>query len=127
MELLTVVNRSAKDLNATWDGKPILIKANAKVALPRIVAEAAKRQNVIMGSEDPYTGEMQYLLGIVEFNDDISPIEQTQTITRMNRKVLGTDEAVVKALGGVYTQRDRAMEPGLPSTNGPARTDFSSR
>lgn len=127
MNLVTIVNRTSKPVEGKWDGKPYVIEANGKAALPVIVAEAIKRQNIVMGSEDPYSGAMEFLVGIVEHGDDISPIEQTQVITRMDRKEFAKQEDVVKSRGGMYTQRDRAMEPGLPSTNGPARTDFSSR
>ncbi len=127
MELLTVVNRSSKDITGVWDGKPNVIKANSKGAFPATVAEAMKRQNVVMGSEDPYTGEMEYLVGIVEQGDDVSPIEQTQSVTRMNRKQFSATEQVVQSRGGLYTQADRKNEPGVPLTGGPAATEFRSR
>ncbi len=127
MDVVTVVNRSSKPVDATWDGRPYQIPANGKVALPVIVAEAAKRQNVIMGSEDPYTGTMEYLVGIVEQGDDITPIEQSHSITRMNRKEFAGTEQVVKSRGGMYTPADRKNEPGLPLTGGQATTEFRSR
>lgn len=107
MELVTVVNRSSKVVNGKWDGKPYVIKPRGKVALPAIVAEAIKRQNVVMGSEDPYTGEMNYLVGIEEYGDPIEPIEQTNDVTRMNRQKLNRpDEVIVKGDNGVYSARD---------------------
>lgn len=97
MELVTVVNRSSKPVRGTWDGKPEIIAPHAKSALPIIVAEAIKDQNVIMGSEDPITGDMQYLVGIVEYGDDISNTEQSNAVTRMNRSARVGMEDVVKA------------------------------
>lgn len=118
MEVVTVVNRSSKEVRGTWDGRPHVIKPNGKASFPIIAAEAIKRQNVVMGSEDPYTGEMQYLVGIEETGDDCSPIEQTQSITRMNRKPLAKNEEVVKGHNGIYSGRD--VQQGLPIT-----TDFT--
>lgn len=50
-----------------------------------------------MGSENPYTGETQFLVGIEEHGDDLTPIEQTQAITKMNRSDWANQETVVKA------------------------------
>ncbi len=116
MELVTVVNRTSKALNGKWDGKPYVLKPFSREAYPVLVAEAFKRQNVQMGSEDPYTGEMKYLVGIEEQGDPIDPIEQTQAITRMNRVLMGKNEEVVKGDNGIYSVRDVAQS--LPiSTN----------
>lgn len=111
MEIVTVVNRTTKDVKGTWDGKPYVIKAKGRAAYPVIVAEAFKRQNVVMGSEDPYTGEMLYLVGIEEQGDPTGPIEQTNSITRMNRAPLGKNEEVVKGQTGLYSIRDLAGPP----------------
>lgn len=113
MEVVTIVNRSSKDVKGTWDGKPYVIKAKGRAAFPEIVADAIRRQNVVMGSEDPYTGEMKYLVGIEEHGDPTDPIEQTQVITRMDRKPLGKNEEVVKGNNGIYSVRDVAQS--LPS------------
>ena len=77
-----------------------------------------------MGSEDPDTGEMDYLVAIEEQNDPDSPIEQTKSVTRMNRARLSTQEEVVPSrVGGMYSARDRAMEAPI-STSGPVATAF---
>lgn len=111
IEIVTIVNRSSKIVNGKWDGKPYSIPAKGKVGLPVMVAEAIKRQNAVMGSEDPYSGEMEYLVGIEEQGDDLSPIEQTQSITRMNRKPLGKNEEVIKGDNGLYSVRQLAGPP----------------
>lgn len=123
MELVTVANRSSKTVQGTWDGKPYLIAAHAKVALPVIVAEAIKRQNVVMGSEDPYTGEMEYLIAIVEHNDPQDPIEQSRAITRMNRAPIAKpDETTMEGRTGLYSLRDLAPPP--QPTSGPVLSTF---
>ena len=109
MELCTVVNRTSKSLSGKWDGKPYTLAPFSREAYPILVAEAFKRQNVIMGSEDPYTGEMKYLVGIEEQGDPIDPIEQTNVITRMNRAMMGKNEEVVKGDNGIYSVRDVAQ------------------
>lgn len=116
MEVVTVVNRTSKELIGTWDGKPNRIPAHGKSALPLVVAEAMKRQNVLMGSEDPFTGNMQYLVGIVEQGDPIDEIEQTPAITRMNRKPLGKNEEVIPGVNGIYSVRDVAARLPLDSS-----------
>lgn len=115
MEIVTVVNRTSKPVRGVWDGKPYIIPARGRAAYPIIVAEAIKRQNVQMGSEDPYTGEMSYLVGIEEQSDPLTPIEQTQSITRMNRAPLGRNEEVVKGHNGLYSARDLAGPPQSPA------------
>jgi hypothetical protein len=114
MEIVTVVNRSSKPVKGTWDGKPYVIQPKGRSALPVIVAEAIKRQNVVMGSEDPYSGEMTYLVGIEEQGDPTSPIEQTNSVTRMNRAPLGKNEEIVKGHNGLYSARDLAGPPSSP-------------
>lgn len=109
MEFVTAINRSSKPLWATWDGKKYQVKPG-KNAYPRIVAEAAKRQNPIMGSEDPYSGEMRYLIGIEEDGDDCSPAEQSTEITRRALRDQGEVE-VVKGKNGLYANEVRSTLP----------------
>jgi hypothetical protein len=116
MEVVILVNRTSKQVEGMWDGKPYKIKSHGKEALPLIVAEAIKRQNVVMGSEDPFTGAMEYLVGIEEQGDDCSPIEQSKSITRMNRKAMGRNEEVVKGENGIYSVRDVAQSLPLSTS-----------
>jgi hypothetical protein len=118
MEIVTVYNRTSKPVTGLWDGKPRVIPPHGKQAFPEVVAEAIKRQNVVMGSEDPFTGEMQYLVAILEFGDPQDDIEQTNSITRMNRAPLGKDEEVVKGQNGLYSRRDLAPGPAVSTGNG---------
>ncbi len=123
-EIVTVLNRTSQPVQGTWDGKPYIIKANAKVSLPIIIADAIKRQNVVMGSEDPYTGEMDYLVAVIEHNDPQDPIEQTKSITRMNRKPIAKpDETTMEGRTGLYSLRDLAPAPSAGT--GPVATTFA--
>ena len=97
--IVTVVNRTKKTLEAVWDGFHHQIPPG-KSAHPLFVAEAAKRQNPVMGTEDQITGEMESLIGIEENGDDCSPIEQTQKIERWDRKKMPGGEKDVQVVAG---------------------------
>lgn len=116
MEFLTVVNRTSKNLTVTWDGKRIILTPGRN-ALPAIVAEAAKRQNPIMGSEDPVTLNMRYLVGIEEQEDDCSPVEQSPAIQRIDRSKMTNARPVEVVPGdnGIYSVRDIATSLPLDS------------
>lgn len=119
MEVVTLFNRTSKPVRGLWDGKPYTLEPGAKSALPIIVADAIKRQNVVMGSEDPYTGEMNYLVAIVEHGDPQTPIEQTRVITRMNRAPIAKpDEVTMEGRTGLYSLRDLAPPPAVATGNG---------
>jgi hypothetical protein len=117
MEFQTVVNRTTKDLNVTWDGKRTRL-APGKNSLPLIVAEAAKRQNPLMGSLNPFTGLCDYLVGIEEQGDDCSPIEQSTAIEVMDRSKMKNTRPteVVPGDNGIYSVRDIAQSLPLDST-----------
>ena len=74
---VTLINRSSKDLIGRYDGKEHLIKAGSRTSYPSHLAEKFKDQNPVMGSENYYSMDKQYLLAIEEYGDDTSPIEQT--------------------------------------------------
>lgn len=113
-EFVTLVNRTSKPLNALWDGKSYPI-APGKHSLPRLVAEAAKRQNPLMGSGDPDNQNidgslrMEPLLGIEEDGDDCSPVEQSASIERWDRRKLpksAQNVEVVAGKNGIFSPRD---------------------
>jgi hypothetical protein len=112
-EIVTVRNRTQKELEVCWDGKRTVLPVGKPIALPLPIAEAAKRQNVLMGSEDPRTGFVDYLVGIDEWGDDCSPIEQTNSIERWNsQKVPGRGKVeVVKGKGGLFADEKHAALP----------------
>ena len=98
MNLFTVVNRTARDLNGTWDGRQYIIPPG-RSQFPEIQARKFRDQNPIMGSEDPYTLRKKYLLGIEELNDDTSPIEQSDKIELSDRSKL-PDQTPVTVIQG---------------------------
>lgn len=106
MELVTVVNRTSRNLEGVWDGKHYTIPPGAS-AFPIVQAEAFKRQNPVMGSEDPRLGVLTYLIGIVEDRDDCSPLEQTDAIERWDRSKLAgaRPTEVVPGDNGLYSVR----------------------
>lgn len=111
MQYVTIVNRTSKTLIGTWDGKRHHL-APGKHSFPELVAMKFRDQNPIMGSEDPYTLEKQYLLGIEEEGDDCSPIEQSAAIERFDRTKLtgaGAQDVIIVRGNGTYS----------PSTEGP--------
>lgn len=87
MPFVTLVNRTSKTLRGVWDGKSYDI-APGKSEFPDYKAYKFKDQNPVMGSEDPYTLEKQFLIGIVENGDDVTPIEQSDAIERFDRSKL---------------------------------------
>lgn len=113
MEFVTAVNRSSKCLSATWDGKRYSFKPHQKLSLPATVAKAAKLQNPIMGSEDLTSmgingfPHMEYLIGIEEWNEDCSPVEQTDSVEKADRsKMVGAlPTEVVKVSGSILPNR----------------------
>jgi hypothetical protein len=115
MELVTVVNRTPRKLRATWDGKEYSIEPGES-AHPIVIAEALKRANPIMGSDDPYTGCMQYLIGIKEQGDPTDPVEQSDEIELYNRKALknAVPIVIVQGKAGLYAD-ERHSNIGLNS------------
>lgn len=77
---VTLVNRSEKPLRGTWNGRQYILEPG-KHEFVEAQAIKFKEQNPIMGSMDSYSGEMQYLMGIVEHGDPLTPIEQSTAIT----------------------------------------------
>lgn len=125
MEYVKLTNRTSRNLRGTWDGRIYQIDASKSYQFPRTVAEAIKRQNPIMGSEDPYDMTMEYLVGIEEDGDNVSPLSDaqafTQEIERWNRKKLvGAPETeVVKGTGGLYAhERNTSISNDGPAVGG---------
>lgn len=123
MELLTVVNRTKKTLEVMWDGKVRQIPVG-KSQHRAVVARKAKEQNILMGSQDPRTGSIVYLVGVEEWKDDCSPIDDTPWgIERFNRKLMpGGEAAVQHVLGrtGYMSMEDNKLSAGT----GPVASTF---
>lgn len=111
--LVTLVNRTSKNLIGTWDGRKYII-APGKHEFPDYKAIKFKEQNPQMGSEDVRTGDITYLFGIVEDGDDISPVEQTDAIEKWNRKTMGPHAKQVEVVAGdngLYSRNNLAPGP----------------
>lgn len=107
--MVAIVNRTTKPLNATFNGQPICIPAGygelngeivpagadgapLSVMLPENAAEMVKRQNVLMGSEDPENPrDVEYLIGVEAWGDSIDHLEQSDAIERLDRSLMDDD------------------------------------
>ncbi len=79
-----------------------------------------KSQNPIMGSDDPETGNLVYLIGIVDDGDDCSPIEQSEEIELYNRKNRPQAVPVMVVPGnvGMFSVRRSSVAGELPLDGG---------
>ena len=130
LTIVTVVNRTSRALEGVFDSQQFYFPPNSEVSLLASAAEMCKRQNIQMGSRNPQDPrEAVYLLGLREWGDDISPIEQrTDVIEGMDRSLLDEDAQHVEVRGG-RRRRSRA-EVALPVTEGglnPVGIDTSGR
>lgn len=116
MEIVTVVNRTSKTLKGTWDGRHYDIPPGES-AHPLVTAEAFRRQNIKMGSENPLTGEITYLISIKEHGHPCDPLEQaTAAVERWDRSKLSglkQNVDVVPGDNGIYSARD--VQRSLPA------------
>lgn len=110
MDFVTVVNRTSKPLEAIWDGVRRTFEPGETPNTPKGMAEAARRQHVIMGTADPYEMAVaDYLIAIKELNQDCSPVEQTDSVERWDRTLVPGGQRAVeirKGRGGSYQSRD---------------------
>lgn len=116
MELLTVVNRTKRPLSGKWDGRDYTVPPG-KSSHPAVIAEAIKRANPIMGSDDALTGQLQSLIGIEEQGDPITPIEQSDEIELYNRRLQANAVPIMIVPGntGLYAVRGQDVTAPLPS------------
>jgi hypothetical protein len=112
-------------LPATLDGRPNRGGPPCGVPLPAVVADAAKRQHPILGTEDPYNLDprsTQYLVGVPEWGDECSHVEQSSALERLDRSKLDESRRRVVALRPAGTRTAPVKEgPGRPATTGAAR------
>lgn len=117
MNYVTLVNRSSKTLEGKWDGRPYEIKPGEN-AFPELIALKLKEQNPILGTEDPRTGAKDYLCGIKELNDPITPVEQSDAIALSSEtmaKIRSGELRIIKG-NGLYSPRDDRSP--LPTVGG---------
>lgn len=93
MEIVTVVNRTSRPVEGIFDGQVIMIPAHGRTSMLKNAAELVKRQNPVMGSEDPADiRSADFLVGVVEWGDDLSPIEQSDKEERFDRSLVESTE-----------------------------------
>lgn len=142
--IVNAVNRTTLPLDAMFDGQPVVIPAGYKIAedgsvvgtgpggepltfpLPYFAAEMVKRQNPQMGTEDPGNPrDFECLIGIKEWDDDISHIEQSDAIERLDRELMD-DEAQTAKPRETSMGRKRARDK-KKKRGGRAHTDANLR
>src|SRR5262252_9280221 len=74
-------------------------------------AEGCKRQHPIMGTSDPNSADArdgEFLVGVVEWGDDIDHVEQSDAIENINRSLLSEDRQniVVRDVAGTRRKPD---------------------
>lgn len=130
-DFVEVINRTSEPLSVRWDGKDMTIEPNYTEAgellenvhnmLPRVVVPYAKKQNILMGSENPLDvtdfksliavkptaaqlkavkdakGTRQRARAQARIND-ISFVKQSECPTRVDLNVLLADDTTVKEI-----------------------------
>lgn len=109
---VTLVNRTSKTLMGVWNGRQHMIEPGSH-SFPEAQALKFRDQNPIMGTEDPFTLQKQYLMGIPEMQDDCSPIEQSNSVELQDRSKLGASQQNVQVIQGhgLYAPRADASKP----------------
>lgn len=112
---VTLVNRTKRILQGVWNGRQWEIYPG-KNSFPEAQALKFRDQNPIMGTEDPFTLQKQYLIGIEEMMDDCSPVEQSNAVELQDRSKLGKNQqdVVVVEGRGLYAPRVDSSRP-LPA------------
>lgn len=121
-ETVTLVNRTSKVLFVTFDGQTKALEPGENPGFPLIAVWHAKKQNVLMGSEDPNNPMSRtYLVGVKvkagqKQKDDISPLEQSDAPQFLNREELDTAPGVKKVmLRG--RKKASAFDAGVPQSD----------
>ncbi len=110
--IVHIVNRTTEPLDVMYDGVPDIVPAGytevredekstffgaghdgAPLAYPceYFAAEAYKRQHPRMGTQDPGSvdaRDTEYLLGVEAWGDDITHVEQTESLELIDRTML---------------------------------------
>ena len=111
-ETVTIVNRTSKLLHGTWDGKPHDLPPG-EYRCSRLEALAFRFQNPVMGRGTPledWASKSEYLIGIVDDGDDISPIEQSSAPQRWDSGLVnGSNVEVIRPRGGGFSPEQRSI------------------
>ena len=116
-QFVTLVNRTKDTLQGTWNGRHYDIMPGES-HYPEAEAQAFRRQNIVMGSEDPRTGKITYKLGIREYGEPCSPLDpevlagDKVSVERWDRtKLTGSKPSeVVAGDNGIYSARQVAAD-----------------
>lgn len=149
--LVNVVNRTTEPIDGMFDGQPIVLEPGYKEieeggkrsivgagpggsilmnALPYFAAELIKRQNPVMGTEDPEDPrDFQSLVGVPEWKDDIDFIQQSDAEERLDRELLseeaGTARRIMTTAGRRKKKnRGKVADPRLRNPGG-IRADYN--
>jgi len=96
-ETVTLINRTSKPLRAMFDGQRFVFKPGPNPGVPIVVVQFAKDQNPIMGTQDRYELEGSlYLVGVAEWGDNVSPIEQSDAIELLDRSSIEDEGKTAK-------------------------------
>lgn len=110
---------AGRDGKPSPDGKPFAYE------MELYAANAAKGQHPVMGTEDPYSLDsrgMKFLLGVVEWGDECSHLEQSDTAERFDRSLLPADRQQVEAITPPGVRRSMMKaHPGQKGKKTPVR------
>lgn len=96
---VTVVNRTSKVLSYVFDGISYDLQPGNNPGIPESLAGFAKNKFPAMGTEDPYNPQSFIcLIGVKEWGDDVTKLEQTKAVERLDRSKMGADAR--KAVAG---------------------------
>ncbi len=100
-----------------FDGQRFVFQPGPNPGVPVVVVQFAKDQNPVMGTQDRYEYEgSQYLVGVEAWGDDVSPLEQSDALERIDRSSI-EDEGKTAVLGPkVRVRRSEAINR-LPDDN----------
>lgn len=114
-ETVTLVNRTSKPMTALFDGQSFVLKPGKNHGVPSVVVDYAKAQHPLMGSQDRYEFQgAQFLVGVEEWGDPISPIEQSDAIELLARDTI-EDEGKTAVKGPTARVRRSEAIVGLPT------------
>lgn len=137
-KMVQAVNRTLGPLDAMYDGQPVVLlsgyvedydeKGKKSIIgagpagsvrtnpLPYFAAEMVKRQNPVMGTEDPENPkDFESLVGIVEWGDDIDHIEQSAAEERLDRGLMDDTAQTAK---NIMTSAGRKSKRGKRKKRG---------
>lgn len=108
-KMVSAVNRTTEPVDGMFDGQPVVLLPGYEIVdgkvvgagpsgtvrsnpLPYFAAEMIKRQNPVMGTEDPLDPrDFESLIGIVEWDDPIDHLEQSDAIERLDRELMSEE------------------------------------